>query len=93
MTAPAAGMGPDRPPWTVASAKAHLSELIERALSEGPQTITRRGRPEVVVVARQEWERRNRRAGSLADFFARSPLAGSGVVIERVRDAPRDLEL
>ena len=93
MTAPAAGMSPDRPPWTVASAKAHLSELIERALSEGPQTITRRGRAAVVVVATQAWERRNRRAGSPTDFFARSPLAGSGLVIERVRDAPRDLAL
>jgi len=92
-TASAAGTNPDHPPWTVASAKAHLSELIERALSDGPQTITRRGRPAVVVVATREWERRSRRAGSLADFFARSPLAGSGLVIERVRDAPRDLDL
>jgi len=93
MAAPTAGMGPDRPPWTVASAKAHLSELIERALSEGPQTITRRGRPVVVVVATPDWERRNRHTGSLADFFARSPLAGSGLVIERIQAAPRDFEL
>ncbi len=29
--------------WTVAAAKARLSELIERARAKGPQTITRRG--------------------------------------------------
>jgi prevent-host-death family protein len=92
-TVPAAGASPDRPPWTVASAKAHLSELIERALSDGPQTITRRGQSAVVVVATREWERRTRRAGSLADFLARSPLAGSGLVVERVRDAPREIDL
>jgi predicted oxidoreductase len=30
-------------------------------------------------VSADEWERRTRRAGSLADFFAASPLRGSGV--------------
>ena len=29
--------------WTVAEAKAKFSEIIERAMAEGPQTITRRG--------------------------------------------------
>jgi hypothetical protein len=41
----------------------------------------------------RDWDRRSRRAGSLADFFARSPLAGSGLVVERIRDAPRDVAL
>jgi prevent-host-death family protein len=42
--------------WTVARAKAKLSELIERAQSE-PQTITRNGKPSVVVVSAEEWQR------------------------------------
>jgi prevent-host-death family protein len=37
--------------WTVAEAKAKLSEVIERAQSAGPQAITRNGRKAVVVVA------------------------------------------
>ncbi|HCL86946.1 MAG TPA: type II toxin-antitoxin system Phd/YefM family antitoxin [Comamonadaceae bacterium] len=37
--------------WQVQEAKNHFSELIERALSEGPQTITRHGKPVVRVVA------------------------------------------
>ncbi|TKB62765.1 MAG: type II toxin-antitoxin system prevent-host-death family antitoxin, partial [Mesorhizobium sp.] len=36
--------------WTVAGAKARLSEVIERAQSS-PQTITRNGKPSVVVVS------------------------------------------
>jgi len=32
--------------WTVAEAKAKFSEIIEKAMSEGPQTITRKGRTE-----------------------------------------------
>jgi hypothetical protein len=30
--------------WTVAEAKAEFSEIIGRAMSDGPQTITRNGR-------------------------------------------------
>ncbi len=45
--------------WTVAEAKAKLSEVIERAQSGGPQTITRNGHIAVVVVAADEWERKS----------------------------------
>ena len=79
--------------WAVAEAKARLSEVIERARSEGPQVLTRRGRKTAVVVSLEEWERRTRRSGSLADFFAASPLGGSGVTIERTEDGPRELGL
>jgi prevent-host-death family protein len=79
--------------WTVADAKARLSELIDRAASEGPQTITRRGRNAAVVVSAEEWERRTQRRGNLVEFFARSPLRGSGVKIERFKGRLRKVEL
>lgn len=79
--------------WTVANAKAHLSQVIEQALRDGPQTITRRGRNAVVVVSAEEWESKTRRKGSLADFFAESPLRNSGLVIERDRETPREIDL
>ncbi len=69
--------------WTIAEAKARLSELIVRASTAGPQSITRNGTPAVVVVAANEWERKTRRVGTLADFFATSPLRDSGLEIER----------
>jgi prevent-host-death family protein len=75
--------------WTVAEAKARFSELIERARQRGPQTVTRRGRNAAVVVAVEEWERRCKRAGTLADFLAASPLRGSGLIIERPPGKPR----
>ena len=79
--------------WTVAGAKAKLSELIDRALADGPQAITRNGRKAVVVVATEEWERKTRRAGNLAEFFAQSPLRGSGLKTERIKDQPQKLDL
>jgi len=79
--------------WTLADAKAHLSEVVESALKSGPQVITRHGRKAVVVVAAEEWERKTARRGTLADFFANSPLRESGLDLERSQDTPRDLEL
>jgi prevent-host-death family protein len=79
--------------WTVATAKARLSEVIDRAAAEGPQMITRRGRSAAVVVSADEWERRNRRDGNLAEFFARSPLNRSGLKVERIKAGLRDVGL
>ncbi len=37
--------------WQVQEAKARLGEVIDRALSDGPQTVTRHGKAVVKVVA------------------------------------------
>ena len=79
--------------WSVARAKAELSRVIDQALSEGPQVITRNGRKAVVVVSNEEWERKTRRKGSLAEFFAASPLRGSGLEIRPTKDRPRQIDL
>jgi prevent-host-death family protein len=79
--------------WAVAEAKARLSEVINRAANDGPQTITRNGRQVAVVVSAKEWERKTKRKGTLADFFAASPLRGAEIDLERVRDRPREIDL
>jgi prevent-host-death family protein len=79
--------------WTVAEAKAKFSEVIERARSGEPQTITRHRRTAVVVVSAEEWERKVRRKGTLADFFSSSPLPGSALKIKRKGDRLRDIDL
>ena len=78
--------------WTVAGAKARLSEVIERAQTD-PQIITRHGKPSVVVVSAEEWARKTVRKGTLAEFLMTSPLRDAYLDLERVRDQPRDLEL
>jgi prevent-host-death family protein len=60
--------------WPVAEAKARLSEVIERALTDGPQTITRHGRDTVVVVSKNEWDARTRRKGTLLEFLKVDPF-------------------
>ena len=78
--------------WTVADAKARLSEVIERAQTN-PQIITRHGKPSAVIVSAEEWARKTTRKGTLAEFLLASPLRGADLDLERVRDQPRDLDL
>jgi prevent-host-death family protein len=85
--------GHDGGTWAVAEAKARFSEVIDRALADGPQTITRKGQKAVVVVSAEEWQRKTKRKGNLAEFFAASPLRGADLKIKRSKDGPRQIEL
>ena len=85
--------------WRVEDA-AGLGALVDRALSEGPQLVTRDGRPAAVLVSAEEWERRGRGrpddgsgGGDLVDFFAASPFREEGIEIERLGDVPREIGL
>jgi prevent-host-death family protein len=79
--------------WTVAEAKAKFSEVIKRAMADGPQSITRNGRTAAVIVGADEWQRKTKRVGNLAEFFAQSPLRESGLKIRRIKDRPRKMNL
>jgi len=79
--------------WAIAEAKARFSEMIDCALTDGPQTITRKGQKAVVVVSNEEWQRKTKRKGNLAEFFAASPLRGSDLKIGRSEDEPRAIKL
>lgn len=82
--------------WQLQTAKAQFSEVFRRALTEGPQWVTRRSKEAVVIVPAEEFERltgRARQVASIATFFAESPLAGAGVDLERAPDYGRDVEL
>ena len=77
--------------WPVQEAKARFCESIERALTEGPQTITRHGAERVVVLSIEEYRLL---AAHRPDFKAY--LLGGPKVddfpIERDIDIGRDVE-
>jgi prevent-host-death family protein len=81
------------PAWSVADAKARLSELLDQAISDGPQSITRRGREVAIVVSVEEWHRKSSRVGNLAEFLAASPLRNSELSTRRVDAPARDVSL
>jgi antitoxin Phd len=56
--------------WQVQEAKAKFSELLDKALHEGPQVVSRRGVATAVLVPIEEWERLKQRARpSLKDLL------------------------
>ncbi len=81
--------------WTVAQAKARLSEVIDKARHQGPQLVTRNGKGAVVVVDAGQWERIQKREkrGSFADFLLASPLRGSGLEVTRLTGGVRKIDL
>lgn len=84
-----------RDTWTVAQAKAKLSEVIDKARSQGPQAITRNGKSAVVVVDAAQWDRIKHREqrGNFADFLLGSPLRGSGLEATRLPGGVREIDL
>jgi len=79
--------------WQLQEAKNRLSELLNCAESDGPQTITRHGRPVAVVLSMKDYEKDRKHPKSLVDFFRDSPLVGEELDFERLPDMGRDISL
>ena len=79
--------------WALQDAKNRFSEMVELAMQQGPQWVTRRGEEAVVVVAAKDFRRMRRSTGSLTDFFQQSPLRGVELKLERSKDRGRKVEL
>ena len=79
--------------WQLQEAKARLSEVIQKALSEGPQDISLRGRPAAVVLSRADYDRLTRPKPSLAAFLRDSPMHGVELDLERDASPVREVEL
>ena len=77
--------------WQLQEAKNKLSEVVDRALKEGPQEITKHGKKTAVVISIHEYKRLMHRKGTLADFFRRSPLAE--IELKHKKDLSREVEL
>jgi prevent-host-death family protein len=69
--------------WQLQEAKNKLSEVVEEALTHGPQVITRRGVETVIVVSWTEYREMLLSRKKLSDFFRESPLAGADLDLTR----------
>jgi antitoxin Phd len=79
--------------WQLQEAKNKFSEVVNRALSDGPQHVTRRGVEVVVILSADEYRRLQKSKPSLVEFFRASPLVGADLDLERDQTYPRDVDL
>ena len=81
--------------WPLQKAKNQFSQVVERAMTEGPQTVTRHGKPVVVVSAvagKAEIKRRRGTAKALLALLRSCPVDLTGIV-QRDRSARRKIDL
>jgi antitoxin Phd len=76
--------------WQLQEAKRKLGELVEEALQNGPQVITRRGKETAIVLSYEEYRQMLLNQQKLSDFFRESPLAGVDLDLTRDRSPNRD---
>ena len=60
--------------WQLQDAKSKFSEMVERALANGVQIVTRRGQKTVVILPFDEYQRLTKQTDSLVQFLLASPL-------------------
>ena len=77
--------------WRLAEAKNRLSEVVSKALGEGPQRITRR-REVVIVVSEAEYMRLTGERVGFVDYLMSGPSL-EGVEFERDSTPMREVEL
>ncbi|WP_375449603.1 type II toxin-antitoxin system Phd/YefM family antitoxin [uncultured Devosia sp.] len=81
--------------WQVQQAKSRLSEVIEKAQNEGPQTITKHGVDVAVVLSIDEYQRLSgQKKRTLVDHLLLfGPKFDDFELPPRQIDPPRDLNL
>jgi prevent-host-death family protein len=79
--------------WQLQDAKNRFSEVVEKAVNEGPQIVTKRGEDTVVVLSMAEYKKVSKGRMSLVELFQNSPLKGVDLKIERSKDTGRVIKL
>jgi antitoxin Phd len=79
--------------WQLQEAKNRFSELVNKALIEGPQVVTRRGEEVVVILSRNDYQKIREAQPGLIEYFRASPLVGVDLDLDRDRSLPRDTQL
>ena len=59
--------------WQLQTAKAKFSQLVQKAIEEGPQTVTRHGKAVAVVLSADEYHKLQARRPSVLEVLMSGP--------------------
>ncbi len=79
------------PIWSLQDAKNKFSEVVERAIHHGPQKVSRRNIPAVVVLSFHDYDTLRHKNKHLGDFFLKSPLHATPLNMDRSKNMPRQI--
>jgi antitoxin Phd len=74
--------------WQLQEARNKLSQMVEEAISHGPQVITKRGVEAVVVLSYADYREIILHQKPLSVFFQESPLAEETLDLSRHKQPP-----
>ena len=80
--------------WQLQEAKNKLSQVVEDAVHDGPQVITKHGVEVAIIMSYAEYQKMIASKGKLSAFFRDSPLVGIELELARDKsDVRGDLDL
>ena len=79
--------------WQLQEAKSKFSQLVDSAMHNTPQIVTKHGNKAVVILSFEEYKKMTKPKQDLVSFFRSSPFLDSEIEIVRNKDNPRDIEL
>ncbi len=77
--------------WQLQQAKSQFSQLVDEAINNEPQIVTRHGNKAVVVMSYREYCALLKPETNLIDFMRSSPLLD--LDLNRDKQPPRDIDL
>ena len=79
--------------WQLQDAKSKFSKLVEKAINDKPQFVTKHGNNAVVILSFEDYKKIIKPKTDLVTFLQNSPLSEIELDISRNSDLPRDVEL
>ena len=79
--------------WQLQDAKNRFSEVVQKAIEQGPQIITRRGVKTVVILSVEDYQQLTQPKVNIVDFFRESPLKDAMIDLTRDEDIGREIDL
>lgn len=79
--------------WQLQDAKNRFSEVVDNAMQQGPQVVTKRGKEAVVVISIEAYRKMQQPQNTLVEFFQSSPLKGIDLDLSRDKSLARDIDL
>jgi antitoxin Phd len=75
--------------WQLQEAKNKFSRVVDNAVNDGPQIITRRGVEVAIVMSYAEYQKMIASRGKLSTFFRESPLVDIELDLARDKSETR----
>lgn len=83
-----------RPEWQLQTAKAQFSRVVNEALENGPQLVTKAGRPAVYIVSAETYESElSLNTQDRKSILLTTPHRDCELNVDRSKDEGREIEL